>query len=295
MNIETEVPVSPAESVEEIRKRIESEMHELGLEDCPEDIVERFVLIEEHSKFNQDSRMIREGFSNVMDAINSKYAEEAKMTEKHKKEGELAAYLHDIGKSSSSEESQNQIAIIKLFSAESIRDENQMVSEAVSSTYPEEKDEMMSQLKEAGVDGSLTMREFWNMHAGWTREILDRHSDVLSERVRLIAASHHIDRGINPYHVEEGLIPDESKIIGSLEYYADFLEERALMALDKYQAAIFRGGASHDSAMEYLRNAFQRYQKDPVMKMVIETIDELGKDGKLFPVTAKQNLAKREK
>jgi hypothetical protein len=294
MTIEEANTEKNVENKEVIHQRIKNELEELGLSECPEEIIERFVLIEQYSVFNQDARMIREAFGNVIDYISSGNGNN-KPSEDQRRDGELAAYLHDIGKTSSKEERACQIATIKLFSVENIKNGDQTVLEVIENYLSDEKEWMLLALSNAGVSGEMTMREFWDKHAFWTKEILEKYPGIISERVKLISASHHIDHDINPCGVEEDMIPEESRIIGSLEKYIDLLEERVLIALDKYQAAMFRPKEkpTHEVVMNYMRSSLKKYQTDSVMKSIIDAIDKLGSEGMLFPKTASMKLSER--
>lgn len=301
MNTES-APKAPSEETSEaLSKRIRNELLELGVEECPEEIIERLLIIEKRSKFNNDSRMICEGFRNVLGAIESS-SDSRHLTSKQIQEGELAAFLHDIGKSGSSEaDFSGQTAVIKLFSAEFSFpvDPHKTVSEATKERFPHEYDEMIRNLGQSGVNEEMTLRQFYDRHAQWTHDILEKFPKISSKRVRIIAASHHIDRHINPYNIALDEVPMESLMVGALENYIDLLEEKVLMAVDKYQAAISRRGSvgevAHEKAIDFLRKIFEEgYANDQVMNLIIKTIDELGKKNALFPKTTGPYLSLRK-
>lgn len=297
MNLETNTgntrPSPEPKTSDEIRREITKEFALLGVPECPGAVIDHLVVLEEHSRFNNDSRMIREGFGNVIAAIEERNKEAFHLTPKQKEEGVLAAFVHDIGKSSSSEDPACRLAVVKLFSIYT-PSENQTVLQTIRVSLPDEAEEMISNLAKVGVTPDMTMRTFWDKHAFWTREILDRFPDVFSERTRIIAASHHIDREIDPCGIGENAIPPESRAIGALEYYIDILQERLLMVVDQYQAQIARGGSNHEKAMEYLRKAFKKYENDLITNLILDTIDELGSTEALFPKTQKDNLVIRK-
>jgi hypothetical protein len=295
MNIEAATLPNLKESNDAILNRIKDELLELGVAECPKEITDRLVIIEENSKFNNDSRMVCEGFENVLNAIEISLGSKSHLTSEQKLEGELAAFLHDIGKSGAAEaDASGQIAVIRLFSEEGLRDQNQTVFDAVRNCFPDEYDNVIKNLAKSGVNGGMTMRQFYDKHAEWTHDILEKFQESVPERARVVAGSHHIDRGINPYHLSEEEVPAESLLIGALEHYVDILEEKILMVVDKYQASISRSNSPHERAMEFIRKIFsEKYAGDPIMNLIINTIDELGKKNALFPKTKEKYLSLR--
>lgn len=255
------------------RHEITAEFTVLGISECPPEILNHLMVLEENSYFNNDSRMIKEGIGNLVTDLEKN---NIFFTEEQKKELSLAALLHDIGKSSSSEDPDCQLAVVRLFSAKNINknDPELTVLDVVKGNFSNEIDRIIFNLSKVGVAPDMKIRVFWDQHVFWTKEILDKFS-VFSEETKIIAASHHlINRGINPCGIVENKISKELK-------YRIFI----LMAVDKYQARRVRGGATNEEAIEYLRNDFEEYNNDSVVKMIIETIDKLGNSnaGNLFP------------
>ena len=103
-----------------------------------------------------------------------------------------------------------------------------------------------------------TIREFWDRHGYWTHDILEADSEGIPIRARVVAGSHHMDRGIDPY----GLSSDD---------YVAVLENRILMAVDKYQAAVARGQKTHGEAMEVIKRILSpQYEGDVMMNRVLK-------------------------
>lgn len=263
---------------------ITAEFTVLGISECPPEILD-YLMVLENSYFNNDSRMVREGSDNTIADLEKN--EIFKFTEGQKKELSLAALLHDIGKSSSSEDPDCQLAVVRLFSAKNIskNDSELKVLDVVNKNFPNEVDIMISNLSKVGVTPDMKIRAFWDKHAFWTKEIFDKFP-VFSEETKIIAASHHFDKGINPCGIVENKISKELK-------YRIFI----LMAVDKYQARRVRGGATNEEAIEYLRNDFEEYNNDSVVKMIIETIDKLGNSnaGNLFPSSVIEEINIKER
>src|SRR5665647_3339895 len=104
---------------------------------------------------------------------------------------------------------------------------------------------MILSLLEVEVSPEMEMRKFWDKHAFWTQEILDRHQDVFDKPTRVIAASHHLNSGIDPYKIKVDNVWQVSNEVK----FSIFL----LMAMDKYQALTVRSKKSHKEAIELLK------------------------------------------
>jgi hypothetical protein len=108
------------------------------------------------------------------------------------------------------------------------------------------------------------MRAFWDRHGYWTHDILEGDSEDIPMRARVVAGSHHLDRGIDPY----GVSTDDD---------APTLESRILMAVDKYQAAVVRGRKTHGEAMDLTRRILSpKYGNDAMMTRVLQVLDVVG-------------------
>lgn len=267
----------------ETETKVRVSLKEVGLDQLSPEAAQRLVLLESGSKFNQDSRMIERALTKVLEYLsNHENQIKFKVNDEVRTHARQAAILHDIGKSGSAGASlEAQKMIIHLFSLDDL-DPKMNVSQVVEANF-EDPQLVLAELKANGVKADLTMRQFWDLHGMWTYEILERLGGDLPERVKIVAASHHIDRGINPYNVSEEEIPQEARMIGAMEDYLDILSERALIAIDKYEARIERGKVTHSEAMDWLRNHLRvKFKNDSVMQMVLEALDEIGKNGKIF-------------
>jgi hypothetical protein len=114
------------------------------------------------------------------------------------------------------------------------------------------------------------MRAFWDRHGYWTHDILEDDSEDIPVRARVIAGSHHVDRGIDPYEF-------------SSDDYVDMLENRILIAVDKYQAAVARSQKTHGEAMEMITGILSsKYGHDVIMNDVLKVVDEVGREEALL-------------
>jgi hypothetical protein len=180
----------------------------------------------------------------------------------------IAAYLHDIGKSGPFDASQGaREAVVKLYAVENLSDPDQTVAETVRANFSlEETERILVHLGSCGVHSAATMRTFWDRHAFWTHDILEADSEHIPARARVIAGSHHLDRGIDPYDC-------------SHSQHADMCESKILMAVDKYQAAVARGRRTHDDAMDFVKRILSpKYGNDVIMTRVLSVLDEAGRE-----------------
>jgi response regulator RpfG family c-di-GMP phosphodiesterase len=270
------------------RQRVLASLEQVGFhESLQEEIISRLILLEKGSRFNEYSRRIERGMENVLNLLETRYAEkypETVLSKKQRSDGRIAAILHDIGKSGPVDAApEEQEVIIKIFACENIRNSELLVVDATHDIFEADQVANAKQtLGKYGIDDKTTMRKFWDRHAEWTHDILERYSSGLSEHTRIIAGSHHIDRGVNPYALPESEVPLSANVIGTLEDYVEALEERSLIALDQYEASIKRGGLSHDDALSRVREGMVKYKNDELMSFVLEAIDELGKKEMIF-------------
>ena len=230
------------------------------------------------TRFNNDSRLIRRICLEVIDRIASTLEPElqSKLDPESKRDMSIAAYLHDIGKSGPFDASQDtQEAIVKLYAVENVADPNQTIAETARANFSaEEAESTLTHLGSCGMRSTDTMRAFWDRHGYWTHDILEADSEDIPVRARVIAGSHHMDRGIDPYEF-------------SSDEYVDRLQNRILMAVDKYEAAVARSHKTHDEAMEIVKRILSpKYGNDVVMNRVLNVLDEVGREEALFAEAA---------
>jgi hypothetical protein len=262
-----------------IQERIDAELHMVGLEHFSESTAQRMMLLEVlAAHFNDDSRAIRRVCLKVLDRLaDIVEAElESPLDADSKRDMSIAAYLHDIGKSGPCDASRDcQTATVKLYAVGNVADPNQTIAKTVCTNFPpDEAQRMLELLGACGMRSTDTMRAFWDRHGYWTHDILEADSDAIPNRARVVAGSHHLDRGIDPY----GLTGGDCLAV---------LENRILMAVDKYQAAVARGHKTHVQAIDMVtRIHAPKYAHDATMNRVVEVLDALGKEEPLLAVAA---------
>ena len=230
------------------------------------------------ARFNNDSRMIRRICLEVLDRIASILEPElqSKLDADSRRDMSIAAYLHDIGKSGPFDAPrETQEAIVKLYAVENVADPDQTIAETARTNFSsEDAESILKRLGSCGMRSDDTMRAFWDRHGYWTHDILEADSEDIPVRARVIAGSHHMDRGIDPYEF-------------SSDEYVDMLENRILIAVDKYQAAVARSQKTHGEAMEMVKGILSpKYGDDVIMNHVLKVVDEVGREERLFAEAA---------
>ena len=258
-----------------VHDRIDAELHTVGLKHFSKAIARRMELIEVlAARFNNDSRMIRRICLKVMDRIAGTLEPElqSKLEADSRRDMSIAAYLHDIGKSGPFDAPQaTQEEIVKLYAVENVADPDQTIAETARTNFSsEDAQSMLKHLGSCGLRSNDTMRAFWDRHGYWTHDILEADSEDIPVRARVIAGSHHVDRGIDPYEF-------------SSDEYVDMLENRILIAVDKYQAAVARSQKAHGQAMEMITGILSsKYGHDVIMNDVLKVVDEVGREDALL-------------
>ncbi|MDP2788540.1 MAG: hypothetical protein Q8O46_00600 [bacterium] len=263
-----------------IRASFESIAEQI-FEHLDEEVVSRLVFLESHSQFNIDSRLIESGMHNVLNEI-SRRENGYDLTEERLLEARVAALIHDIGKSGPLEASKDQqLAVVRLFAAENLRNPNQPVEDAVREVFGEEANLMIYNLQGCGIDVSMSMKKFWESHAKWGYEIIKTKCPELSTTTKNIAILHHVDKGpdFNFLNLPMDQIPKESLVLGQLENYVDTLRQRAIIALDQYEAQIRRAKVSHKEAVAWVRkNVSKTFGDDVFMNQILDVMLEMGQE-----------------
>jgi hypothetical protein len=262
-----------------VHEKIDAELHNVGLEHFSEVIAQRMTLLEVlAARFNNDSRIIRRVCLEVMNRIASTLEPSLRSTldADSRRDMSIAAYLHDIGKSGPVNASQDsQEAIVRLYAMEHVADPGQTIAKTVRMNFSsEEASSILEHLGSCGMRSTHTMRTFWDRHGYWTHDILEADSEDIPIRARVVAGSHHMDRGIDPYG------------LSSSDYVA-VLANMILMAVDKYQAAVARGRKTHAEAMDVIKRILSpQYEGDVMMNRVLKVLDAVGKGERLFAAAA---------
>lgn len=115
--------------------------------------------------------------------------------------------------------------------------------------------ETLKTLEEIGVSEDMSMRDFYNLHAGWSYDLI-RNETAIPEEAKVMAALHHILEGVNPENLVD--LTSDTFMIPSLGRSVDQRELWVLL-FDKYQARSCRGGVTEEQAIEWLRGFVDKF------------------------------------
>lgn len=233
--------------------------------------INSLVLAERHSEFNEDSRLIEQGSFHVLSTIALEHGE-YNLTKRQIAESRFAALIHDIRKVGPVEATpRQQQAILKIFAVKGKKDPLMSVEDMVRENLGEEANEIFYDLGDC-LDTSMAMRQFYSSHAKWGAEFLTQKCPEIPEVIVKIAALHHMDRtdGDFTFGIDLG------------HNLADIIRQRVLMAIDQYQARIYRGKVGHEEAVEWVRkNTSEKFGDDPHLRLVLDTMLKMGQE-KIF-------------
>lgn len=185
----------------------------------------------------------------------------------------LGCLFSDIGKTGPLRaDVEAQRVIAEMFGVERVKDETQPVAAFFEARFPGDAARRTEIFRGLGLDPTMSLRAFWNLHASWTLEIVEA-GGVPREAVAA-AATHHFLDDVNP----SDLVSADGRFSRPFgENVAFDRAEKLVIALDKYDAARRRGACGHDAAMAWIRGWAERKPKlrgDDEMATILTVVDE---------------------
>lgn len=185
----------------------------------------------------------------------------------------VGTLFSDIGKTGPARANYEQQPLIaEMFAVENINNQQMTVRDFLEIYFQESFEEKLLLFESLGLDSKMTMRNFWDLHSQWTLEIIS--GDGVPPEAVAAAATHHFLAGVNP----DNIIGADGRFT---KYYGDNLafdkEEKLIIILDKYYAYIRRGGLSHETAIERLRDLIadsKNFSEDQEFIQLIENVSE---------------------
>ena len=142
-----------------------------------------------------------------------------------------------------------------MFAVENVRDDKQPVTAFLRTNFPADAEERIARFSALGLDPTMTLRQFWNLHSAWTLAIAEA-AGIPAEAVAA-AASHHLIDDVNP----QGIVGADAHFTRRFGANAVFdRAEKLVIVLDKYDAARRRGGHDHSGAIAWVKD---RIAKSP--------------------------------
>lgn len=189
----------------------------------------------------------------------------------------IGSLFADIGKTGPAHADANgQQLVVDMFSVEGVRNDKQPVSEFLSTYFPDDALARLRQFVALGLDPEMSMRDFWNLHAGWTLDIV-RDGGVPAEAIAA-AASHHLLENINP----RDIVAEDGRFSTNFgDNLAFDRPEKLVILLDKYDALRRRSRGTHEAAIVWLDDLLQRhptFQNDVQFALLLEAMDHALRD-----------------
>jgi hypothetical protein len=236
-------------------------------------IIARMQLLAQHSETVSDSaRMIARAWDIFRHYERAKPAEA--FTEMERRIVVLGCLFSDIGKTGPvGASAAGQALIAEMFSVEGVRDETQSVAQFFVMYFPADAAERTRRFEALGLEPTLTMRQFWNLHSVWTLEIAE--SGGLPPEVIAAAATHHLLDNVNP----GAIVAEDRRFSRSFGDNANFdRAEKLIILLDKYDALLRRSRHTHEAAILWLRTRVDRspdFRGDVELSTLISDLDRV--------------------
>lgn len=228
-------------------------------------------LLAEHSKTFDDARRMSsyaERFFRHYDTAKPKKAFSAL----ERQTVVLACLFSDVGKTGPADaDADDRRLVAEAFAVENVRDDTQPVATFLRTYFPADAERRIARFTALGVDPAISVREFWNLHSGWTLAIAE-DAGLPLEAVAA-AAAHHLLEDINP----RAIVGADDRFTHRFGQNVSFdRAEKLVIVLDKYDAAIRRSGCTHDAAIAWLRDRLAkstRFRDDEGFKELLADAD----------------------
>ncbi len=195
----------------------------------------------------------------------------------------IGTLFTDIGKTGPrNATTEQEKVILDTYAVENIMDPNKITLEKfIRSNFFKDADNRLATFKELGVEGNISMRDFYNLHSRWTLEIIS--GDGVPLEAVAAAATHHLLEGVNP-----------EEIVGKDKRFTRYFggnvlfdrPEQLIIILDKYDAARRRGRLSHKKAIELVRKKIEsnpNFAGDREFSGLLDNLDAMiSADEKLY-------------
>lgn len=235
-------------------------------------IVDRMRLLSEHTEtFDDASRMAM--FAHDVFRYYAERKPERAFSALEQRTVVLGCLFSDVGKTGPERANAAERRLVaEMFSIENVDDDGQSVSEFLHSYFPADAVARIARFEGLGLDPAMTIRQFWNLHSGWSLAIAETAG--LPLEAVAAAATHHLLDDVNPHAIvgEDGRFTRE---FGDNDRFDR--SEKLVILLDKYDAIRRRGRRSHEEAIAWLRARIAktpRFCDDPELAGLIDDLDE---------------------
>ena len=184
----------------------------------------------------------------------------------------LGSLFSDIGKTGPVDaDVAGRQLIVDMFAVENVKDDKQPITAFLRVNFPADAEERIARFTSLGLDPTMTLRHFWNLHSAWTLSIAEA-AGIPGEAVAA-AASHHLIDDVNP----QGIVGADDHFTRRFGENATFdRAEKLVIILDKYDAARRRGGHDHAGAIAWVRDRIAksvRFRDDAELEELLTDLD----------------------
>jgi hypothetical protein len=259
------------ESVQQLR--VQCAAIGFDLDRASSSLVERMRLLAEHSKTFDDARRMASYAERIFRHYETARPAEA-FSALERQTVVLACLFSDIGKTGPEEaDAEGRRLIVEAFAVENVDDDAQPVEVFLRTYFPSDAEQRITRFTALGLDPSMSVRQFWNLHSGWTLAIVEAAG--LPLEAVAAAATHHMLDDINP----RAIVGEDDRFTRRFGENATFdRAEKLVILLDKYDAARRRGHRTHDEAIAWLRERIARstrFRDDEGFLQLLADVDEI--------------------
>lgn len=234
-------------------------------------LVDRMRLLAEHSKtFDDASRMT--GYAERVFRHTAKTRPVAAYSVLERQTVILACLFSDIGKTGPEGAGpDDRRLIVEAFAVENVRDDKQPIGTFLRTYFPADAEARIARFVAMGIDPAITLRQFWNLHSGWTLAVTEAAG--LPPEAVAAAATHHLLDDVNPEEIV-GADHRFTRRFGDNVSYDR--AEKLVTILDKYDAVRRRGHGTHEEAIAWLRDRIAknpRFAKDDELLALVGDVD----------------------
>ena len=184
----------------------------------------------------------------------------------------LGCLFSDIGKTGPERaDADARRLIVEMFAVEGVRDDTMSVAVFLRTYFSADFEQRAARLEGLGLSPEMSIRQFWNLHSGWTLAIAET-AGVPAEAVAA-AASHHLLDGVNP----QDIVGEDGRFTRAFGENLRFdRAEKLVIVLDKYDAVRRRGRRLHDETIAWLRERIEkhaRFRGDAEFETLIADVD----------------------
>lgn len=236
-------------------------------------LVERMRLLAEHSDTFEDARRMASYAERIFRHYDAKPSAEP-FSAIERQTVVLACLFSDIGKTGPEHAGAEACRYVaEAFAVENVKDDTQPLEAFLRAHFPDDAETRIAALRDVGVDPTISLRQFWNLHSHWTLAIAEAAG--LPPEAVAAAATHHLLEDVNP----RAIVGRDERFTRPFGENAAFdRAEKLVIVLDKYDAATRRSRLSHDDAVAWLRDRLAksaRFHDDPTFAELLGAVDDV--------------------